>query len=210
MTRILIAGATGLIGRQALALALADARVAQVVAPTRRPLEPHPKLLNPVVDFTHLAADAPWWEVDGAICALGTTRATAGSAAAFRKVDLDYARAIAGNVRRHGATRFALVSSVGANPRSRFLYLRTKGELEQALRDLGFPTLTILRPGFLGGHREEVRTGERVMDALLGALAQVLPRRMRISRSERVAEVLVEAAVAGAPGVEVLEAGVFV
>ncbi|AHE53067.1 NAD(P)H-binding protein [Sphingomonas sanxanigenens] len=210
MTRILIAGATGLVGRQALTLALADARVTQVVAPTRRPLEPHPKLLNPVVDFARLAADAPWWAVDGAICALGTTRATAGSAAAFRKVDLDHARAIAGTVRRHGATRFALVSSAGANPRSRFLYLRTKGELEQALRNLAFPALTILRPGFLGGHREEVRTGERVMGALLGALAPVLPRRMRISRSERVAEVLVEAAVAGAPGVEVLEAGEFV
>lgn len=210
MTRILIAGATGLIGRQALELALADDRVTQVVAPTRRPLEPHPKLLNPVVDFDHLAADAPWWAVDGAICALGTTRAAAGSAAAFRKVDLDYARAVAGNVRRHGATRFASVSSVGANPRSRLLYLRTKGELEQTLRDLGFPSLTILRPGFLGGHREEVRMGERVMGTLLQLLAPVLPRRMRISRSERVAARLVEAAVVGVSGVEVLEPDAFV
>ena len=54
MSRLLLAGATGLVGHATLERALASTRVAQVVAPTRRPLAPHPKLLNPVVDFDTL------------------------------------------------------------------------------------------------------------------------------------------------------------
>ena len=73
MTRLLLAGATGLIGSGVLKLLLGDERVTQVVAPTRRPLAPHPKLLNPIADSTPLPLDAAWWAVDGAICALGTT-----------------------------------------------------------------------------------------------------------------------------------------
>jgi len=54
MTTLLLAGATGLVGGGALAVALADARVSRLVAPTRRPLPPHPKLLNPIVDSASL------------------------------------------------------------------------------------------------------------------------------------------------------------
>jgi hypothetical protein len=49
MKRLLFLGATGLIGQNVLAQALADPSVAQVVAPTRRSLASHLKLLNPIV-----------------------------------------------------------------------------------------------------------------------------------------------------------------
>jgi uncharacterized protein YbjT (DUF2867 family) len=160
MTKILLAGATGLVGGDVLSRLLRDERVSQVVAPTRRPLAPHPKLLNPIADSNDLPLDAEWWSADGAICALGTTRAKAGSAAAFRAIDYDYALAIAARVREGGAARFALTSSVGADARSRFLYTRTKGELEDAIAKLGFPSLTIVRPGFLDGNRSENRPME--------------------------------------------------
>ncbi len=76
--RLLLVGASGAVGREVLAAALADPRIRQVVAPTRRPLPAHPRLLNPVVDFAALPADAPWWQVDAVICTLGTTIKTAG------------------------------------------------------------------------------------------------------------------------------------
>jgi uncharacterized protein YbjT (DUF2867 family) len=207
VTKLLIAGATGLVGSHVLAQALADTRVTQVVAPTRRPLAEHPKLHNPVLDFTHIPGDAEWWRVDGMICALGTTRATAGSAAAFRVVDFDYPLAMARFARAGGARRLALTSSMGADPRSRFLYSRTKGELEVALRQLGWESLTVVRPGLLGGERAEFRRGERFAAAILGALAPVLPRRLRISPAERVARVLLEGVVAGAAGTQLVDAG---
>jgi uncharacterized protein YbjT (DUF2867 family) len=200
MTRILVAGATGLVGRHALSLLLADERVERVVAPTRRPLSPHPKLTNPVTGFDPLPADAPYWAADGILCALGTTRAKAGSAAAFRAIDLDLPIAIAKLVRSRGASRFALASSMGANPASHFLYPRTKGELELALAALGFESLTIVRPSLIGGEREENRRGESLMLRLFRLADPLLPRKLRISPAERIAEVLVEAAIAGAPG----------
>ncbi|HEX7854513.1 MAG TPA: NAD(P)H-binding protein [Sphingobium sp.] len=204
MTKLFLAGATGLVGSRALALALADSRVTQIVAPTRRPLAPHAKLLNPLMDSTNLPLDAGWWEADGAICALGTTRAKAGSSAAFRAIDHDYVLAIAQAGRAGGATRFALTSSMGADARSRFLYTRTKGEVEEAIRHLGFPSLTILRPGFLGGEREEHRPMERVMGQLLRIASPILPASARISPAETVATLLVEAAIGGDSGTHLI------
>ena len=206
MTKLLLAGATGLVGGDALKLLLADERVTQIVAPTRRPLPPHPKLVNPITDSNHLPLDADWWAVDGAMCALGTTRAQAGSALAFRAIDHDYALAIARQVRKSGATRFALISSAGANARSRFLYTRTKGELEEAVSRLDFLSLTIIRPGFLGGDRSEHRPIERIMGRVLRIAAPILPASARISPASTVAALLVEAAVGGDPGRHLIDA----
>jgi uncharacterized protein YbjT (DUF2867 family) len=89
---------------------------------------------------------------------------------------------------------------MGANPASHFLYPRTKGELEQALAALGFESLTIVRPSLIGGEREENRRGESLMLRLFRLADPLLPRKLRISPAERIAEVLVEAAIAGAPG----------
>ncbi|WP_088182510.1 NAD(P)H-binding protein [Sphingobium sp. Z007] len=206
MTHILLAGATGLVGGAALARLLDDDRVTQVVAPTRRPLAPHPKLLNPLVDSRTLPRDAPWWTVDAAICALGTTRKKAGSAEAFRAVDHDYVLAIAAQVRRSGARRFALTSSMGADSHSPFLYPRTKGEVEAAVRQLAFPSLTILRPGLLGGDRTEHRPMERIMGRLLRIAGPILPASARISPAATVAQLLVAAALDGQPGTHVITA----
>ncbi|CAN5362912.1 NAD(P)H-binding protein [soil metagenome] len=206
MTRILLAGATGLVGSAALTRMLGDERVTQVVAPTRRPLAPHAKLLNPIADSTHVPLDAAWWAVDGAICALGTTRAQAGSAAAFRAIDFDYALAIATAARSGGATRFALTSSLGANAQSRLLYPRTKGELENAVRRLDFESLTIVRPGFLGGARSERRPVERAMGLILRIVAPILPASARISPAAAVAALLVEAAIDGGAGQHIITA----
>jgi uncharacterized protein YbjT (DUF2867 family) len=200
MAKVLLAGATGLVGTAALTVLLADERVTQVVAPTRRPLAPHAKLLNPITTIEDLPHDADWWAVDGAICALGTTRAKTPSPAAYRAIDFDYALAIATLARTGGATRFALTSSTGANARSWFRYTRIKGELEEAIDRLGFPALTIVRPGFLGGARSDARPLEQFTGALLRIAAPILPAAARISPAATVAAVLAEAAVDAPPG----------
>jgi uncharacterized protein YbjT (DUF2867 family) len=204
MTTLFIAGATGLVGGQALGLALADARVTRVIAPTRRPLPPHPRLENPRLNVLMDEAGPDGWRADGAICALGTTRATAGSGSAFRAVDHDLVLAMARRLREAGVERFALVSSLGANPRSRFLYTRTKGEVEEAIVSLGFPSYTILRPGFLDGERAEYRPLERAAGAMLRLVGPLLPRAARVSPVSTVAALLIEAAIAGAPGVHII------
>jgi len=200
MSRLLLAGATGLVGQATLALALASPRVAGVIAPTRRALPAHPKLLNPVVDFDALPADADWWGVEAVACALGTTIRDAGSQAAFHRVDHDYPLAVARLAHAHGARSFALVSALGANPDARVFYSRTKGEVEQALAGIGFDSLTLLRPGLLGGDRAQQRAGERWAQRVLGVVGPLVPRRYRVVPPERVAAALLEAALDARPG----------
>jgi uncharacterized protein YbjT (DUF2867 family) len=205
MKTLLLLGATGLVGRSALDLAAADPAVGRIVAPTRRPLPPRPKLENPQIDYGNLPAAAPWWAADAAICTLGTTLRLAGSPAAFRRIDCDYVIAAAQLARAAGTAAFAYNSSLGADPRGRTLYLRVKGETESALAACGFASLTLVRPGLLGGRREEFRPGERFAQLILGLLRPLLPPRYRMVPAEAVARTLLASAFAAAPGCRVVE-----
>jgi uncharacterized protein YbjT (DUF2867 family) len=206
MTRLLIVGATGLVGRIVLEKALSDLRIERIVAPTRRALPSDPKLINPLVDFAALPADAAWWATDGVISSLGTTKAATPSPADYRAIDLGYTLAAARLALRHGATRYALVSAMGASTRSPFFYPRLKGEIERDVLALGYPSTTIVRPGMIGGDRKEFRAGELGIARVLGALAPLLPRRFRVSQAERIAAALIEAALSAAPGRHFIEA----
>jgi uncharacterized protein YbjT (DUF2867 family) len=210
MTELLIVGSTGLVGRAALRRALADPRIVRVVAPTRQPLPRPmpPKLENPIVDFEDLPTNATWWEVDAVICTLGTTLKQAGSRGAFRRVDFDYVLAVAESAQRHGAITFALNSSLGADPKAGNFYLRTKGELEDALRRLGFLSLTIVRPSVIGGERGNhggPRPMERLSLRLLKLFGLLVPAKYRVVPAEAIAAALIEAAVAAQPGMRVIE-----
>ena len=204
-TNLLIVGATGLVGGFVLSLALKHPSVVKVVAPTRRALPPHPKLENPLVDFNALQVDAPWWQVDAVICALGTTQRLAGSKDAFRRVDVEYPLAVARHAHAAGADVLALNSALGANASARSFYLRTKGEAENALRAVGFASLTIVHPGLIGGKREQFRLGERVAEVVLAILGPLVPRRYRTVPAERIAQALLNAALAAHAGCHVLE-----
>jgi uncharacterized protein YbjT (DUF2867 family) len=205
MTTLMLVGATGLVGGAVLRQAQGDGRVTRIVAPTRRDLPPHPKLENPLVDFQHLPADVPWWAVDAVICTLGTTIRKAGSQEAFRQVDHDYPLAVARLARQHGARAFALNSATGADPSSRFFYNQVKGEIEQAIRQVGFPSLTIVRPALIGGDREELRPAEFVAMRILRLAGPLLPRRYRVVPHEWIARTLLEAAVAAPPREHLIE-----
>ncbi|WP_374585247.1 NAD(P)H-binding protein [Pseudoduganella sp.] len=202
--KLLIVGATGLVGSEVLRQALASDQVSAVVAPARRRLPPHPKLTAPVVDFDQLPTMEPWWQADAVICALGTTIKVAGSKEAFRQVDYSYPMAVARLARQHGTPVFVLNSALGADAGSGIFYNRVKGEVEHGLRSLGFPSLVIARPGLIGGARAEFRAGERVMQALLSVLGPLLPRAWRINPAECIARAMLEAALHPQPGEHII------
>lgn len=191
--RLLLVGATGAVGQAALSLALAEPRIAEVVALTRRPLAPQAKLRNVVADFAGLPEDADCWKVDAVICALGTTMKAAGSEARFAAVDRDLPVLVAQRTRAAGATRFALNSSLGANPSGNF-YLRTKAEAEAGIRKLGFPAYTIVRPSLIDVERREVRPGERIGLLFARAFAPLIPRRYRAVKADAIAQALLTGA----------------
>ena len=204
MRTLLLVGSTGLVGQSVLQQALDHPAVGQVVAPTRRPLPAHPRLLNPVVDFEALPGDAPWWAADAVICTLGTTIKKAGSQAAFYRVDHDHPLRVAELARRQGARAFALNSALGADASSRVFYSRTKGELERDLQRLGYPSLTLVRPGLIGGERAESRPAERLGVVVSEWLRPVLPARYRVVPAQRIAFHLLQAALAELPGLHVI------
>ncbi|QHE85222.1 NAD-dependent epimerase/dehydratase family protein [Hydrogenophaga sp. BPS33] len=204
MKQLLLVGATGLVGSHVLRKALDDASVARVVAPTRKPLPPHPKLFNPVTDFHRLPEGAEWWAVDAVICTLGTTIRVAGSQAAFYKVDHDLPLEVAYLARRHGARAYAFNSALGADTGSSVFYSRTKGETERDLQAVGYPSLTLVRPGLIGGPRQESRPMEKLAVGVSQLVKPLLPKRYRVVPAERIAHHLLQAALAAAPGVHVL------
>jgi uncharacterized protein YbjT (DUF2867 family) len=175
----LLAGATGLVGRELLPLLLDDADIAEVVVLARRELAtPHPKLLQGIVSFKRLEAYAlP--AVDDFYCCLGTTMKRAGSQQAFREVDLVYPVRIAKMALDAGATRCLHVSAMGADRESPLFYNRTKGEAEATLSRLPFEAVYALRPSLLAGDRSEFRFAERAALALAQPLSRLLPPRLR-------------------------------
>jgi uncharacterized protein YbjT (DUF2867 family) len=203
MSRLLIVGATGLVGKLALEQALADARISRVIALTRRPIPSRDRLENVVIDFSAIPEQADWWSVDGVVSALGTTRSKTKSRSAYREIDYEYPLAVARHARAHGATRFALTSSLGADPRSPLVYTRTKGELEVELKKLGYPSLTIVRPSVLDGDREEERRDEHLAKTVFRILGSVLPRQLRLSPASAVAASLIDGALDAPPGIHI-------
>jgi uncharacterized protein YbjT (DUF2867 family) len=202
--RLLLVGATGVVGRQVLQLALADSRVSRVIAVSRSALPPHSKLENPLQDFSSLPADAPWWEVDAVICTLGTTIKVAGSQAAFAAVDRDLPLQIARLARKAGASRFALNSSLGASLNGNF-YLRTKAETEEEIRRLAYPSFTIVRPSLIDASRHESRPGERLGLFIAHVFRPLIPQRYRAVKPERIARALLEGVMRNQQGEHIIE-----
>ncbi len=193
----LVAGATGLIGSHLLDLLLASPGHDKVIAVTRRPLDrTHDKLSNLVADFEQLevAVSQSGIQADEAYCALGTTIKKAGSKEEFRKVDYEYETAFARAALAAGASKFALVSAVGADPRSPIFYSRVKGETEKAVRDLGFDSTHIFQPGVLLGERAESRPAEQLaitLTPLLNLGLQGPLRKYRGIDAKTVAEAMI-------------------
>ena len=154
----LLAGASGLVGGFLLDALLREPDFSRIIAITRRPLaREDPRLANRVLLFDKLAAQLKGLTCHTAFCSLGTTIRAAGSEQAFRRVDFDYVLELARVAKAAQAQRFVVVSAAAASADSRNFYLRTKGEMEEALVNMGFASLDILEPGFLLGWRREMR-----------------------------------------------------
>jgi uncharacterized protein YbjT (DUF2867 family) len=180
----LLAGASGLTGGYALDALLESPEIRRVVALSRRPLgREHSRLANRIVRFAHLEAQLQGTSCDLALCSLGTTRAHAGSAQSFRAAELDSVLGFASAARAAGARRFVVISSVGADPAARNPYLRTKGEIEQRLAELGFDSLDILQPSLLLGWRREMRPLELAARLIAPLVSPLLFGRYRSYRA---------------------------
>lgn len=204
--RVLVFGASGLVGRAVLARLAPDPRVAEIIAPTRRQV---PELLvragvsAPLVDFDDLPRGLAGIRADQGFVCLGTTMARAGNQAAFRRVDHGAVVAAARAALAAGAHDLFLVSSLGASPSARSFYLRVKGEAEEDTLALPFRSVHVFRPSLLTGARQESRPLERLAVRLGTLVAPVMRgpvRRYRPIAADTVAAAMVATARSPAPG----------
>lgn len=186
-----IAGSTGLIGKQLLQLLLDDPEYHLVKAITRTPLElKHVKLHNIVADFNRLGEYADRISGDVVFCCLGTTMKKAGSKEAFRKVDYVYPIELADVTHASGAQQFLLVSALGADKNASIYYNKVKGEVEEAIGKVGFRSYHIFRPSLLLGPRNESRPGEDAAKFFYKVFGFLIPEKYKALDSMKVARAM--------------------
>ncbi len=171
--RIILAGATGLVGRSAARM-LSEAGH-DVHCIMRRADDSLPPLVRQIVAPTQEWADlVRGVRADVAISCLGTTMRDAGSKEAFAAVDLSLVLAFATVAKQAGAENFIAVSSVGASESSNNFYLATKGKAEAQVQALGFARCDFLRPGLLRGERSANRRYGEHIGLMLSPLTDML------------------------------------
>ena len=208
----LVAGATGLVGRAVLADLLTDKRYKAVHCVGRRPVGiHHPRLANHVVDFNQLTSIPGLDHVDDVFISLGSTIKAAGGQKAFKAVDFEAVLAVASVSKGLGATKLGVISAMGADATSRVFYNRVKGEMEEALGQLGYSAWVIARPSLLTGDRSALAQAARPAEKL-GMLAMrlfrpLIPANYQAIEAEQVARALVRAVHEQQQGCRVLLSG---
>ena len=199
----LVLGATGVVGRKLVRELCENENYDKIIVWARRELKfSHEKLETQIVNFSDVK-DLPPREVDEIFCALGTTMKQAGSRGQFYKVDVSYPVNIAKWGIASGARRFALISSQGADERSRFFYLRAKGKVEKKIAALGFKSLQIARLPAIKSEREQVRMGELFTIWLFGLLPKFILTNYRPMSAKDIAAAVIAAAQTEAKGVQI-------
>ena len=205
MTTAVIIGGTGLVGGHLLSQLLEDSRFTKVVSLGRRPSgKSHPKLEEHTVDFDDAQSWSGLVKGDVAFSALGTTIKQAGTKQAQWKIDHDYPLAFAKAAAANGVRSYVLCSASSANAKSRVFYSRMKGALDDAVQQLGFERVRIMRPSLLGGAREKPRGGEKLGSAMLAFFnALGLFRRYREIPGATVAKAMLNASFDPAAGTKI-------
>ncbi|WP_227871813.1 oxidoreductase [Paenibacillus bovis] len=160
----LVAGATGLVGQALTELLIQAPEYSEVIVLVRKPVErwqQHDRLRQVIVDYEHLEQQRDELRADDIYCCLGTTIRKAKTQENMYRIDVTYPLELARIAHEEGATQFLVVSAMGADSQSSVFYSRIKGELEQQLAQIGYESLSIVRPSLLLGKRREFRLGER-------------------------------------------------
>ena len=203
--KALVIGATGATGKDLVRLLLEDESFEEVTVFVRRPVDiDSPKLTAHVVDFDRPGEWANLLRGDVLFSCLGTTIRAAGSQEAQWKVDYSYQYDAAKAARGNGVPAYILVSSVGADSKSKVFYTRMKGALDDAVQELGFGSCFILRPPSLIRKGSD-RMGEKVGVVALKALNAIgLMRKYTPMPTEAVAAAMLRLAKSGRKGTEIV------
>jgi len=174
MKKAIVFGASGLVGSQLVDLLTDDINYDKIVLFNRRPLSLNSsKIEEHIVNFDEMEKFSDKISEGTVFCSLGSTIRKAKTIENFIKVDYEIPFKIAKAAKQNNIESFILVSSIGANSKSRNYYTKTKGKIEEELLHLSFNHVKILRPSMLLGQRKEFRLFEligKIIMQILGFL----------------------------------------
>lgn len=199
-------GATGLIGSHLLELLQNDDHFGSINILARRPLEySDPKVSIIILDFSDTEAfRSAISGSDVIFCAVGTTtKKVKGDKVAYRKVDYEIPVNAGKFCSETGGAHFLVVSSVGADSKSNNFYLKFKGEMEDSLREMSIPSVSVFRPSMLLGKRQESRPAERIAQVLSSFFSFAFPSKYKPVEARIVAESIIAASKKGIAGFKI-------
>jgi uncharacterized protein YbjT (DUF2867 family) len=200
--RLVIVGATGMVGGYALRYALDHPSVGVVTVINRSALGiSHPKIKEVLHrDFTDCSALAqPLSGQDAALFCLGVYTGSVPDEE-FRKITVDYTVEFARVLRASSpSAAFSFLSGSGADQteQSRLAFARYKGQAEKSLLAAGFPRLYIFRPAYIYPvePRKEPNLSYRLLRAIYPAFRLLFPN--QVVRADNLAKAMVDVAVRG-------------
>ena len=204
--KALVIGATGAVGKDLVQQLIEDSSMERIDIFVRREVKmPAAKVVAHVVDFDHPETWADQIKGDVLFSCMGTTIKAAGSQEAQWKVDYTYQFDAAKAAKANGVPTYVLVSSIGADVKSKLFYTKMKGALDDAVQKLGFEGCYILRPPSLVRKGSD-RFGEKAGIVALRALNAIgLLHTWTPMPTEAVAAAMIRLAKSGRKGIEVIE-----
>ena len=210
-SKAILIGATGLIGGHILEQLKEDPSFDTIKVIVRRPITiDHPKVKVEIINFEDLVQfESAMKEGDVVFSAIGTTqKKVKGDKEAYRKVDFDITVNAAKYSAESSAKKFLVVSSVGADSDKGGFYLKLKGEVEDALKDIcnqtnGIDSLSIFRPSLLLGNRSETRIAEGIGQFFSKVLSFLFPKRMKPIEAKTVAKAMIAASKLNKKGIDI-------
>jgi uncharacterized protein YbjT (DUF2867 family) len=167
MSKAIIIGATGLIGTALIKALSENSNYSEVILIARKQIPDLSSKFRLIqTDFDKLDEIKNEIKGDVLFSVLGTTMKTAGSKVAQYKIDFTYQFNVAKIAAENGVKNLVLLSSAGANAKSSIFYSRMKGELDEAVKELSFNHISVIRPSMLTGKRKEFRLGEKIFTPL--------------------------------------------
>lgn len=190
--KVILIGSTGLVGKEVLKILVSDPTITEIVTPVRSGQSLCSKHKVLIYDFDKNENLVEFKGADVIICTLGTTMKKAKSKENFRKVDYEYPLNFAKIGKANGCIHYILNSAMGASVNSSIFYNKVKGEVEQSIRELSFEKYSILRPGLIGGNREEFRLFERIAVKVFTHIDFLIPKSLKINPAEKIAKAICE------------------
>jgi len=164
----IILGATGLTGSLLTNNLISDSRFDKIKLFTRRATGfEHPKIEEIHCDLLNLEAHKEQFIGDVVFCCIGTTKAKTPDRDMYHKIDYGIPLEAIHLCKTNNIETFMVISSIGVSPKSRFFYVRTKGEMERDVLKVGIKNTFLMKPAFIDGRKKEDRKGESRLQFLM-------------------------------------------